>query len=162
MKKLLVLAACAILLPLSAQAHDHGSVQVSDPWVRATVPQQRSTGAFMNLRAKHDARLVSASSPVAKMVEIHEMTLGADNVMRMRAVDGLDLPAGRAVELTSGGYHVMLIDLAAQVKEGDSVPLTLTVETADGKRENITVEARARSLTQRHGAPSDTHGHKHH
>lgn len=163
MKKLFVLSAFAFVLPISAHAHDpahaHTAVQVADPWVRATVPQQRATGAFMTLTAKSDARLVSVASPAAKVVEVHEMTMGADNVMRMRAIDGLDLPAGKPVELKSGGYHVMLIDLTAQVKEGDHVPLTLTVELADGKRESIAVEAQARSLTHGHGAAG---GHKHH
>ncbi|MDX5362537.1 MAG: copper chaperone PCu(A)C [Pseudazoarcus pumilus] len=164
MRKLFALSAFAFLLPCLAQAHDHvaapagASVQVSDPWVRATVPQQRSTGAFMSLTASSDARLVGVASPAAKVVELHEMTLGADKVMRMRAVEGLDLPAGKPVALTSGGYHVMLIDLAAQVKEGDRVPLTLTVELADGKRESIAVEAVARSLTHGHGAGG---GHRH-
>lgn len=164
MKKLLVLAVIAFVLPLSVQAHDHahGAVQVSDPWVRATVPQQRATGAFMTLMAKNGARLVSVASPAAKLVEVHEMTLGADKVMRMRAVDGLDLPAGEPVELKSGGHHVMLIDLSEQVKEGDRVPLTLTVETADGKRESIQLEAPVRSLTHQHGgASAGHHGHKH-
>lgn len=164
MKKLLVLAVFAFVLPLSAQAqeHAHDVVQVSDPWVRATVPQQRATGAFMTLMAKNGARLVSVASPAAKVVELHEMTLGTDKVMRMRAIDGLDLPAGEPVELKSGGYHVMLIDLEAQVKAGDLVPLTLTVETADGKRESIQLEAPVRSLTHQHGgASSGHHGHKH-
>lgn len=166
MKKFLVLAAFTFVLPLSAQAHDHapahGAVQVSDPWVRATVPQQRATGAFMTLMAKDGARLVSVASPAAKVVEVHEMTLGADNVMRMRAVGGLELPAGETVELKPGGYHVMLTDLAAQVKEGDRVPLTLTVETADGQRQTIELTAPVRSLTQQHGGASGHHGHKQH
>ena len=163
MKKLLVLSAFALVLPFSVHAHDHagapGGVAVSDPWVRATVPQQRSTGAFMTLTAKDGARLVAVASPAARVVELHEMTHGADNVMRMRAVEGLDLPAGQPVELKSGGYHVMLIDLVAQVKEGDRVPLTLTIQGADGKRENVAVEAVARSLTQQHGGASGMHRH---
>jgi periplasmic copper chaperone A len=111
----------------------------------------------MILTARRDVRLVGVASPAARVVEVHEMTLGADKVMRMRPVEGLDLPAGKPVELRSGGHHVMLIDLVAQVKEGDRVPLTLIVETSDGKRESIAVEAVARSLTQ-HGSGA----HKHH
>lgn len=169
MKKIFALSVFVFFLPLSVQAHDHardrthGTVEVVDPWVRATVMQQRATGAFMTLTARQNARLVAASSPVAGVVEVHEMTLGADNVMRMRAVEAVDLPAGQPVEFKPGGYHVMLLDLHGQVKEGDHVRLTLTVETTDGQREAIEVDAPARALTQQHGgASSGHHGHMRH
>ncbi len=122
-------------------------VTVKDAWVRATVPAQKATGAFMQLQATQATRLVAARSPVAGVVEIHEMTM-VDNVMRMRAVPGLDLPAGKAVELTPGGYHVMLMDLKGQVKEGQSVPLTLVVEGRDKKRQTVEVKAEVRALNQ--------------
>lgn len=168
MKKLLALSALVLALPLASLAHceAHAAdemVQVSDPWVRATVPAQKATGAFLTLTAKQHARLIAAASPAAKLVEIHEMSMGADNVMRMRAIESLELPAGSAVEFKPGGYHIMLMDLVAQMKEGERVPLTLTVESADGKRESIQVEATVRALTQQHGgASSGHHGHKHH
>ncbi len=122
-------------------------VTVKDAWVRATVPAQMATGAFMQLQAAQATRLVAARSPVAGVVEIHEMTM-VDNVMRMRAVPGLDLPAGKAVELKPGGYHVMLMDLKGQVKEGQSVPLTLVVEGRDKKRQTVEVKAEVRALNQ--------------
>jgi hypothetical protein len=100
-------------------------------------------------------RLVEARSPVAGVVEIHEMTM-VDNVMRMRAVPGLELPAGKAVELKPGGYHVMLMDLKGQVKEGQSVPLTLVVEGRDKKRQTVEVKAQVRALNQAgHGHAKD-------
>ena len=99
-------------------------VAVADPWVRATVPQQQASGAFMKLTAERGARLVEARSPVAGVVEIHEMAMEG-NVMRMRAVPGIDLPAGRAVELRPGGYHVMLMSLKQTLNAGDTVPITL-------------------------------------
>lgn len=120
-------------------------VSVTDPWVRATVPQQKATGAFMQLTAPADARLVGARSPAAGIVEVHEMVMEGD-IMKMRAVPAVELPAGKTVELKPGGYHVMLIDLKAQVKEGDVVPLTIVVEGKDGKREDIEVKAAARPL----------------
>jgi len=133
-------------------------VQVADPWVRATVAQQRSTGAFMRLTAAQDARLVQAQSPAAKIVEIHEMTMDGD-VMKMRAIDALELPAGKTVELKPGGYHVMLIDLNAQLKEGDVVPLTLVVEGKDGKREQVDLTAPVRALaTPASGGMQHRHG----
>jgi len=132
-------------LVLLGSAAAHAEVTVAEPWVRATVPAQKATGAFMQLESDADARLVSAASPVAGVVEIHEMVMDKD-VMKMNRVDGLALPAGQAVELKPGGYHVMLMDLKGQVKEGDQVPLTLTVENKDGSRQTIELTAPARPL----------------
>jgi copper(I)-binding protein len=131
-------------------------VSVADAWVRGTVASQMGTGAFMKITAARPARLVGASSPVAGVVEIHEMAL-VDNVMRMRAVDVLELPAGRTVELKPGGYHVMLMDLKRTLKEGETVPVTLLVEQ-DGKRREVEVRAAVRAATVRnhpagHGKP---------
>lgn len=132
-------------------------VTVSEPWVRATVPQQKATGAFMKLQSAQDAKLISAKSVVAGVVEVHEMAMDA-GVMKMRAVDGLALPMGKAVDLKPGGYHVMLMDLKSQLKEGDAVPLTLTFETKDGKRQTMEVKATARNTStpaqSSHGAHS--------
>ncbi|VVP67082.1 hypothetical protein PS918_00512 [Pseudomonas fluorescens] len=119
--------------------------QVSDAWVRATVAGQPSTGAFMTLQADTDSQLLSVQSPVAKTVQIHQMSM-KDDVMRMGQVKSLPLPAGQAVSLDPQGYHIMLLDLTAQVAEGSKVPLTLTVENAKGEKETIQVEAEARAL----------------
>lgn len=149
----LAAAACAALfiaLPAAAQ------VSVTDPWVRGTFAGQMATGAFMKLQSARDARLVEARSPVAGVVEIHEMAM-ENNVMRMRAVPSLALPAGRAVELKPGGYHVMLMDLKQQMKQGETVPVTLVVETA-GKRETIEVKAPVRAPTAT-GDATKKHGH---
>ena len=104
-----------------------------------------STGAFMQLKSATDAKLIEARSPVAGVVEIHEMTM-ENNVMRMRAVPSVALPAGRTVELKPGGYHVMMMDLKQQMKDGDVVPVTLVVESG-GKRETIEVKAKVRTAT---------------
>jgi hypothetical protein len=122
---------------------------VSEPWVRGTVAQQKSTGAFMKLTSTQGGKLVSAQSPVAGVVEIHEMAMEG-NVMKMRAVPGLDLPAGKAVELKPGGYHVMLMDLKQQVKAGDTVPISLVIEGKDGKKETIEVKAPVKALGSGH------------
>jgi copper(I)-binding protein len=137
----------ASILSLAAASTALAQVSVKDPWVRATVPAQKATGAFMELSAAQGALLVEARSPVAGVVEIHEMAM-VDNVMKMRAIPGLDLPAGKAVELKPGGYHVMLMDLKGQVKEGQSVPLTLVVEGRDKKRQTVEVKAEVRALNQ--------------
>jgi copper(I)-binding protein len=147
------------LAALALAASAHAQVSVKDAWVRATVAQQKATGAFMQLTATQDSRLVSVQSPVAGTVEIHEMGM-VDNVMRMRALPaGLALPAGKAVDLKPGGYHVMLLDLKGQVKEGDTVPVTLVVEGKDGKRETLEIKATARALNA--AAPQDA-GHAGH
>jgi len=135
------LAALLFALPAAAQ------VTVTDPWVRGTVQGQLATGAFMKLQSAKEARLVEAASPVAGVVEIHEMAL-ENNIMRMRAATALALPAGRTVILAPGGYHVMLMDLKQQMKEGEVVPVTLVVESG-GKRETIEVKAPVRAPTAR-------------
>ena len=127
---------------------------VKDPWVRGTVAQQKATGMFAQITSTAGGKLVSASSPVAGVVEIHEMAMD-NNVMKMRAVPGLDLPAGKAVELKPGGYHVMLMDLKQQLKAGDTVPVTLVVEGKDGKRETVEVKAPVKALN----AGSQQHKH---
>lgn len=137
MRRLLI--ASALLLSFAASAQ----VKVDDPWVRATVAPQKATGAFMQLTSPKPVKLVAASSPVAGMVEIHEMKMD-DGVMKMRAVDALPLPAGQAVALKPGSYHVMLMGLKGQIKAGETVPLTLTVEGEDGKRTAVEVKAQAR------------------
>jgi len=134
----LVLAA-SLLIPAHAQ------VTVKDAWVRATVPQQNVTGAFMQLNSAKPVRLVEVRSPLAGMAEIHEMAMDKD-IMSMRAVTGVDLPAGKAVELKPGGFHIMLMDLKRQVKEGDTVPLTLVIEGRDKKRSRIEVKAMVKPL----------------
>jgi periplasmic copper chaperone A len=121
-------------------------VTVHEPWVRATVPQQKATGAFMQVTAAQDARLVEVRSPLAAVVEIHEMKMEND-VMRMRAVPGIDLPAGKPVDLGPGGYHIMLLDLKRQVKAGEVVPMTLVVEGKDKKRQTLELNVPARALT---------------
>jgi periplasmic copper chaperone A len=146
----------AVTVSLAAQAQ----VTVKDAWVRATVAQQKATGAFMQLQSAQDAKLISAQSPVAGVVEVHEMSMDS-GVMKMRAVPSLALPAGKAVELKPGGYHVMLMDLKAQVKDGDTVPVTLVVEGKDGKRQLVELKVPARTAA----APAMNHGagqmHKH-
>ncbi|MCZ7560118.1 MAG: copper chaperone PCu(A)C [Burkholderiaceae bacterium] len=147
MKRLLT----ASILYLSLAGAAFAQVTVSDPWVRATVASQKASGAFMTLTAPRDTRLVAASSPVAGVVEIHEMAM-RDNVMRMRAVDALALPAGKAVKLEPGGYHVMLMQLKGPLNAGDTVALELVFEGADKARETVQVQAPVRALTSGHGS----------
>ena len=153
MKALPTLTLAAALL---AAAAAHAQTTVKDPWVRGTVAQQKATGLFAQITSSSGGKLVSASSPVAGVVEIHEMAMDG-NVMKMRALPaGLDLPAGKAVELKPGGHHVMLMDLKQQLKEGETVSVTLVVEGKDGKKETLELKAPVKALNSAGGAP-----HKH-
>ncbi len=137
--KHLIAAAFTTVWAVSAFAQN---VTVTDAWARATVQGQKATGAFMKITAKDNAKLVSASSPAAGVVEIHEMKMEKD-VMKMAALpNGLELPAGKPVELKPGGYHVMLMDLKAPLAKDSTVPLTLTVQDAKGVKSNIELKVK--------------------
>ncbi len=154
-----IFISCSLLLAASAWAQS--PVQVQDAWARATVASQSSSGAFMKLTAPENTRLVEASSPVAGIVEIHEMRMEGD-VMRMRAVTALPLAAGQMVELKPGGYHVMLMDLKGPLKAGDTVPLSLVFESANGQRRTQEVTAVARAMGAAAAPAGAGHGgHKH-
>ena len=137
MKQLIITGLLAITVTAWAQT----TVKVEDAWVRGTVATQKATGAFMRLTPSANARLVEAKSPVAGVVEIHEMAMEND-VMKMRQIPGLDLAAGRTLDLKPGGYHVMLMDLKQQIKGGDTVPVTLTFEEI-GSKKRFTQEVKA-------------------
>jgi copper(I)-binding protein len=134
----------AAFLLLGVSLNVCAQTTVSDAWVRTTVPGQSSSGAFMHITASSDSALLSVSSPLAKDVQVHEMSM-KDDIMRMGPVNSVPLPAGKTVSLDPEGYHVMLMGLTGQIKEGDQVPLTLTVESADGTRETLDITAPARS-----------------
>ncbi|MBW8758849.1 MAG: copper chaperone PCu(A)C [Burkholderiales bacterium] len=126
-----------------ASAAAHAQVTVTDPWVRSTVAQQKTTAAYMTITSLQGGKLVDASSPVAASAEVHEMKMEGD-LMKMRAVDTLPLPMGKAVELKPSGYHMMLMGLKAPVKAGDVVPIRLVIEDAKGQRRTVDVKAVAR------------------
>jgi len=136
--------AAAVLLLAAAAAP--AQTTVKDAWVRGTVAQQKATGLFASITSAQGGRLVALSSPAAGIVEVHEMAMEG-SVMKMRAVSGgLELPAGKTVELKPGGYHVMLMDLKQPLKAGQLVPVTLVVESADKKRETLELKVPVRAL----------------
>jgi copper(I)-binding protein len=130
-----LLGACALAISClvagtSALAQ---TVDVQDAWARASVPGQKATGAFMKITASADTRLVSISTPVAAVAEVHEMKVDG-GVMTMRAVTGgLALPAGKPVELKPGSYHLMLMDLKQPLQKDTAIPITLVFKDAAGK-----------------------------
>ena len=136
-------SAFLIAVALLASAAANAQVTVADPWVRTTVAQQKTTAAYMTITSLQGGKLVEASSPVAASAEVHEMKMDGD-LMKMRAVDTLPLPMGKAVELKPNGYHMMLMGLKAPVKAGDVVPIKLVIEDAKGQRKTVDVKATAR------------------
>lgn len=138
----------------------HAQVDVKDAWVRTAVPGQSGTGAFMSLTARDGTKLVGASSPVAGVTEVHEMKMEGD-VMRMRAVPALDLPAGKTVQLKPGGYHIMLMELKQALPKGSTVPLTLTFRDAKGQENKLEVKLPVAATVPGAAMPAHGAGHKH-
>lgn len=122
------------------------NITVTDGWVRATVQGQNATGAFMKLTAKDGSKLVSVASAAAGVVEIHEMKMDKD-VMKMAVMpNGLDLPAGKTVELKPGGYHVMLMDLKSPLAADSSVPVTLIFQDSKGNKTSQELKLPVKSM----------------
>ena len=145
----------AAVLALSAGMLSAQTIAVKNAWVRTAVPGQPGTGAFMTITAKDGAKLVGASSPVAGVTEVHEMKMEND-IMKMRAVPVLDLPAGQTVELKPGGYHVMLMELKQTLSVGSSVPLTLVFRDSKGVESKVALK-----LPVSGAAPATEAAHKH-
>ena len=124
-----------------AASYKLGALQIGQPWARATAPSAPAGGGFLTITNTGSTpdRLVSARSPAANMVQIHEMKMDG-NVMRMREVEkGLEIPAGKSVTLAPGGYHLMMMGLKAPLKEGTQVPVTLVFEKAGSIDINLEV-----------------------
>jgi periplasmic copper chaperone A len=126
----------ALVPPAAAQ------VQASGAWARGTVPGQTTSAIYMRLRSAEPAVVVAVDSPLG-VAELHEMKMDGD-IMRMRPLKRLELPAGRTVELNPAGAHVMLTGLKRPLAKGDRVPLRLTVETAGRARRTVEVTAEVR------------------
>ena len=134
------------------------TVEVKNAWARATVQGQRATGAFMQITAPAASTLVSVSTPVAGVAEVHEMKMDGD-VMRMRPLTkGLELPAGKAVQLKPGGYHLMLMDLKLPLQKDTTIPITLTLR--DSKGVQSTQDLRVPVLSAAPAGQAE-HQHKH-
>ena len=151
-----------LMLMASTTLHANAGLRVEKAWVRATVTGQMATGAFMRITAPSESRLVGVRSTVA-IAQVHQMTMD-QGVMRMSAVPGgLRLPAGQAVELKPGGYHIMLLDLKTSLQPGQKLALTLVYQNAQGKESTQALElpvlSQAPSGSTGANAP---HGHKNH
>jgi copper(I)-binding protein len=146
-------ASAALLLAISAAipAIAQTAPKVEDAWARPTVAGQAGGGGFLKITSATSDRLVSASAPVSKTVELHTMQMDGD-VMRMREIPAIEIPAGRTVELKPGGLHVMFIGLTQTLDSGASFPLTLRFEKAG----EVKVEVQVRNQGP---APMTMHKH---
>lgn len=134
----------------------HNPIAIGQPWARPT-PGGASVGvAYMTLTAQGAAdRLIGIATPAAERAELHE-TIDDNGVMKMRAVDGLALPAGHPVALRPGGYHIMLMGLKQALKTGESFPLTLTFQHAGAV--TVTVPVATIGGAMGHDMPHMPHG----
>ena len=124
MKRVLLLTTFLSLIAMAALASP--TLEVREPWVREPNPARPIGAAFMVLENTGDTPItvVGASSKAAEVVEIHEMSM-SDGVMKMRMIESLEIPAHSSVKLEPGGYHLMLIRLTGELKDGDSVEIDL-------------------------------------
>ena len=131
-----------------------GDIQVEGAWLRATAPGQDSASVDMSITSTQTAILTGVSSEVCRVAELHRMTQEG-GMMKMRQVKELELPAGRQVNLGKIGYHLMLIGLKAPLKEGDIVPLTLSIRVGNQGAVKLKTNAEVRSLTAMHSPSHD-------
>jgi hypothetical protein len=136
-RRTLVAAAAALaVLTVGAQT----APRVEDAWARPTVAGQAGGGGFLKITSPTPDRLISASATVSRTVELHTMQMDG-NVMRMREVPAIEIPAGQTVELKPGGFHVMFIGLTQTLDVGATFPLTLRFEKAGEVKVDVTVRA---------------------
>jgi periplasmic copper chaperone A len=145
-RSLLSFVAAAALAVSTFAAHAQVSVQA--PWARPTVPGQQGGGGFLSLTSAAGDRLVGGSTPLAERFELHTMAMKGD-VMEMRQVDAIELPAGKTVELKPGGLHVMFIGLKQPLALGSKVPVTLKFEKAGEVK--VEFEVMSRPAAAGHG-----------
>jgi hypothetical protein len=148
----LIAAAALIAAPASAQDYKLGSLQISQPWTRATAPTAKTGGGYVTITDKGTTpdRLIAVRSAVSDKAEIHEMKMEG-NVMRMRELaKGLEIPPGATVELKPGGYHIMFMELKAPMAKDAKVPVTLVFEKAGSVDVDLLVQAMGAQSPGRH------------
>jgi periplasmic copper chaperone A len=122
------LFAAALLCSGVVHAQTQAAPKVEAAWARPTVNGQAGGGGFLTITGTTQPdRLMAVSANISKAVELHRMEMDG-NIMRMRQVDAIDIPAGKTVELKPGGLHVMFVGLTQTLKNGATIPLTLKFE----------------------------------
>lgn len=153
MIRILALAVFSAVVAVGdASAHDYQlrALHIDHPFARATPGGARNGGVYLSVENRGDQadRLIGVSTPVAR-AELHQMSVDA-GVMRMRAVDGIDVKAGGRLVLQPGAYHVMLTDLKRPLQAGDSFPMTLAFEKAGSIEVSVVVESIAAGVMPGH------------
>jgi periplasmic copper chaperone A len=149
---LISLAATAAFTAQAQKSAAEPSLRVFDVWAKTTVPGGSVSAAYMHIKSAKPLKLIKAESTIAKTVEIHDMKM-KDGVMEMKAVEAIDIPANKLIDLKPGGLHIMLIKVVKPINKGDAIPLTLTFESTDKKTFTVDVSAK--------GQEKDSHSHKH-
>ena len=137
----------AIATAALGHSHEKGDIQVRHPWARATPPGATVAAGYLEIRnnGKDADRLLSASTPVAKRVEMH-VTEHAEHIAKMRQLRAFEVPGRERLTLTPGGAHLMLVDIVQPLKQGERFPLTLRFERAG----ELKVEVEVQELGARH------------
>lgn len=153
MKKILSASVLAMMAVTTAYADE---VKVKDAWTRATAPGQDSAMVQLVITSKKAAKLVGVACKDASTAEMHSMVMEGD-LMKMRQVDAIELPAGKAVDLGEAGYHLMLLGLKKPLEAGKKTNCEMVVRGADGKDQKVQLIAQVKPLTESGG-----HEHMHH
>jgi hypothetical protein len=133
----------------------YGDLTIDEPWARATAPSQPTGAAYLTVtNAGETDRIIAAATPIAGRVELHTHAMDDAGVMRMREVEAIELPAGETTALEPGGLHVMLFELESNLVEGETFPLTLSLENGG----EIELEVQVQPVTYGIGDPAG-HGH---
>lgn len=181
----LAMVSTVVLFAACSEHHDHGdeaghahdtpavAEQVANPsqvqngiavqsaWVRPTVGEQDSTGAYLTITSQEAIALVGVATPAAEIAEVHEMKMDGD-IMRMRMAQRIEIKAGEPLELKPGGYHVMLMALTAPIEAGQEIELSLQFEKPDGSKIEMPVKAVAgHNAAGGHHSHGDSGGHTH-
>ncbi|HWD60194.1 MAG TPA: copper chaperone PCu(A)C [Stellaceae bacterium] len=136
--RFLALGASLALFATAALAQS-GDVKIINAWARATPGGAQTAAAYVTLESPTGDRLTGVSTPAAQKADLHSMTMEG-SVMKMRPVDGIDLPPGQSVTLKPGGYHIMMTGLAKPLAAGQSFPLTLNFAKSGAKSVTVSVE----------------------
>jgi len=153
MSKYLWAGLVALFCAATASADE---VKVTEAWARATAPGQDSASIQLVITSDKAGALIAGESGIAKTVEIHTMVMEG-NMMKMRAIEELLLPAKTAVSLGADGNHIMLIGLKKSLKAGEKVPFALTIKFANGSKTTVKAEALVKPLET-----TNNQGHEHH
>jgi hypothetical protein len=150
LKKMVLLASFVVvyaLISCGKKAVDSGAISIVEPWVMEVPDVQKITAAFMKIKNPSESAefLIGVSSDASKSAEMHQMLVEND-VMKMRRIDSIEIPAGGEVELKRGGLHIMMIDLTKAIRSEDTVNVTLEFKNAGP----ITIPVTVKKLEENH------------